>query len=96
MGFPVIRKSVDKTCGHCYQPIVFIEGSPNVFVNNLPVVRQGDHIPPHCCGKTCHVGAAVGNHSHVFANSRAIQVRTNALTCGDTSCNGSPNVFCGA
>ena len=95
MGLPVIRLGVDKTCGHCFIPIVFIEGSPNVFVNNIPVVRQGDHIMVHCCGKTCHTGMAVGNHSGVYANNRAIQVQTNAVTCGDTSCNGSPNVFCG-
>src|ERR1700745_1082734 len=94
MGMPVIRKGVDLTCGHCYYPVVFIQGSPDVFVNSIPVVRQGDPINTHCCGKTCHIGTAVGNHSGVYANNRAIQVRTNSVTCGDTSCNGSPNVFC--
>jgi uncharacterized Zn-binding protein involved in type VI secretion len=74
---------------------MFIEGSPNVIVNNQSVVRQGDHILVHCCGNTCHVGTAVGNRSKVYANNKAIQVRTNSVTCGDTSCNGSPNVFCG-
>lgn len=94
MGLPVIRWHVDKTCGHCYQPIAFIEGSPDVIVNNQSVVRKGDHIPSHCCGNTCHVGEAIGNSSSVFANNKPIQVQTNGLTCGDRSCNGSGDTFC--
>lgn len=96
MGLPVIRLGVDNTCGHCYEPIPFIEGSSDVFVDSIPVVRQGDMIPPHCCGYTCHVGAAIGNSSGVYANNKAVQVQTNSLTCGDTSCNGSSDVFSGA
>jgi uncharacterized Zn-binding protein involved in type VI secretion len=94
MGLPVIRWHIDKTCGHCYQPIPFIEGSPDVIVNNQSVVRQNDMIPPHCCGSSCHVGAAIGNGSNVFANNKPIQVQTNSLTCGDRSCNGSTDTFC--
>ena len=93
MGMPVIRMSVDQTCGHCYTPIEFIEGSPDVFVNNKQVVRKGDKIPEHCCGDDCHQGAAIGCGSNVYANSKPIQVQTNGLDCGDTSCNGSPDVF---
>lgn len=93
MGLPVIRKTVDKTCGHCYEPVVFIEGSPDVFVNSKPIVRKGDRIPVHCCGGDCHDGRALGCSSNVFANSKPIQVRTNGLDCGDKSCNGSPDVF---
>jgi hypothetical protein len=95
MGMPVIREGVDETCGHCFEPIPFIQGSPDVFVNNMPVVRQGDEIPPHCCFDLCHIGAAVGNSSGVYADNLAIQVQTNSLTCGDTSCNGSSDTFCG-
>jgi uncharacterized Zn-binding protein involved in type VI secretion len=95
VGLPVIRKDVDNTCGHCFQPVVFIEGSPDVIVNSHPVVRKGDHIRIHCCGQTCHVGAAIGNGSGVYANGRPIQVQTNSLTCGDTSCNGSGDTFSG-
>lgn len=94
MGLPVIRWHVDLTCGHCFEPIVFIEGSPNVIINGQSVVRQGDHIPPHCCGKVCHVGAAIGTSAMVFANNKKIQVQTDGLTCGDTSCHGSPDTFC--
>lgn len=96
MGLPVIRMGVDNTQGHCFEPIPFIEGSPDVFVNNIPVVRQGDMIPPHCCSDVCHVGAAVGNSSGVYANNRLIEVQTNNLTCGDHAANGSPDTFSGA
>jgi hypothetical protein len=96
LGLPVIRWLCDRTCGHCYIPQIFIEGSPDVIVNNYKVVRKNDHILVHCCGGTCHVGQAVGNSSNVYVNNLAVQVQTNSLTCGDTSCNGSPTVFCGA
>jgi hypothetical protein len=96
MGMPVIRWLIDRTCGHCYIPQIFIEGSPDVMVNNQKVVRKTDHILIHCCGGSCHVGAAMGNGSQVFANNLQIQVQTNNLDCGDTSCNGSSDVFCGA
>lgn len=92
----VVREFVDQTCGHCYTPTIFIEGSPDTFVNALPVVRKGDAILPHCCGNTCHGGSAVGNSSNVYVNGRLLQVVTNSVTCGDHSCAGSPDTFCGA
>ena len=96
VALPVIRWLIDLTCGHCFIPIMFIEGSPDVIVNNYLVVRQNDSIEVHCCFFVCHAGLAMGNHSGVYANNRLVQVQTNGVTCGDTSCNGSPDVFSGA
>lgn len=40
----------DLTTGHgCYPPQEIVEGSPNVFVNNRHVVRNGDHVDYHTC-----------------------------------------------
>jgi hypothetical protein len=94
VGLPVIRWQIDNTCGHCYFPVPFIEGSADVLTNNMHTVRKGDHIRKHCCGKKCHVGAAKGSSGGVYVNNRPIQVQTNAVDCGDRSCNGSNNVLC--
>ena len=86
---------MDYTQGHCYEPQIFIQGSPDVFVNTYKVVRKTDQILPHCCGASCHVGEAVGNNSGVYANNLLVEVQTNDLTCGDHAANGSPDVYCG-
>lgn len=94
MPYPVVRITVDHTAGHsCYPPTVFTKGSPNVRANNIPVVRQGDPIKPHCCPDSCHGGSAVGNSCSVFVNNRPVQHVINGVTCGDTSAQGSPNTF---
>lgn len=89
----VVRRGVDRTTGHgCYPPTVFTVGSPNTFANNIPIVRQGDPIRPHCC-RSCHGGAAIGNRKGVYINNRLVQVVTNGVTCSDRSAQGSPDTF---
>jgi len=98
MNMPrVIRKGVDDSAGHgCYPPRSADEGSPNVFVNGIPVVRVGDHYPTHCCpGGPCHDGVASGGSSSVFVNGKPVHRNGDAISCGDTASNGSPNVFAG-
>jgi uncharacterized Zn-binding protein involved in type VI secretion len=89
MPFPVVRANSDLTTGHSvYDPTTFQSGSENVFVNNLPVVRQSDPIDPHP-----HDGGAVGNQGGVMANNLPIQHVTNEVDCGDHSAEGSPDTF---
>lgn len=93
MPFPIVRKGVDRTTGHgCYPPTVFSMGSANTFVNNIPVVRKGDRIRPHCC-TSCHSGSAIGNSCGCLVNNRPLQHVINGVTCGDHSAQGSPNTF---
>jgi uncharacterized Zn-binding protein involved in type VI secretion len=85
---------VDKTHGHpTAGATVFTEGSPNVFCNNLPVVRKGDPIEPH--GLTQHNGKAEGNTLGIFCNNLPIQLVGDKVDCGDVSEEGSPDVICG-
>jgi uncharacterized Zn-binding protein involved in type VI secretion len=88
----VIRKDVDFSLGHCFFPRPSIEGSNNVFANNIPVVRAGDYYPTHTCGSSSHDGRATST-SNVFVNNKPIHRSGDAITCGDTAFNGSPNVF---
>lgn len=95
MGKPVVRLG-DYSCGHgCFPPRPNDEGSPNVFVNGLPVHRLGDHWVTHCCGPACHDGVASSGSSTVFVNGKAICRVGDSISCGDTMCDGSPNVFAG-
>lgn len=88
----VIRKDVDISFGHCFSPRPCVTGSNDVFVNNIPVCREGDYYPTHCCGSSCHDGVAV-SASNVFVNNRKIHRFGDRISCGDTANNGSLNVF---
>jgi uncharacterized Zn-binding protein involved in type VI secretion len=75
MALPVARIG-DPDIPHC-GPMVRAMGSPNVFVNMLPVSRQGDFNTPHLlpAGDFCAVHAApiaIGS----------LTVRVNLRGCG--------------
>jgi len=94
---PVTRVDVDASTGHdCFVPRPNTpNGSPNVFVNNLGVVRVTDPWPPHCCGPTCHDGDQSAGSTTVFVNGLALTRIGDAISCGDASAAGSPDVICG-
>lgn len=88
----VIRKGVDYSLGHCFNPRPAVEGSSDVFCNNIPVVRAGDYYPVHSCGSKSHDGRATSS-SNVFVNNKPIHRSGDPITCGDTASNGSSDVF---
>jgi uncharacterized Zn-binding protein involved in type VI secretion len=70
------------------------QGSPNVFVNDKPVHRVGDHWITHCNSKNqCHDGVAAPNGRNVYANGKARTAIGDPISCGDTMKTGSSNVF---
>lgn len=85
----------DMASGHgCWPAHPSIEGSPNVFVNGIPVVRVGDAYQPHTCVST-HGGNLAAGSSSVFVNGKAIGRVGDPVSCGSTVSQGSPNVFAG-
>ena len=82
----------DKSCGHCFYPRAADQGSPNVQTNNIPQVRVGDHYPVHVCGLAFHDGNASQGSPNVQVNFQPIHRNGDAISCGDTACNGSGNV----
>lgn len=47
---PGIVRKTDMCSGHgCWPPRLPVSCSANVFVNNIPVVRNGDSLESHCC-----------------------------------------------
>ena len=89
-----IRKGVDNSQGHCFEPRPADQGSGNVFTNNIMQVRETDHYPTHTCGSESHDGNALdGTAPNVLVNTLKIHVNGDPIDCGDTAANGSPNVF---
>jgi hypothetical protein len=92
---PPATRLGDLTIGHCFFPVPLIEGSPNVFINNIPAGRVGDKYPPHTCGKATHQGKIAKGSNKVFINNISAARIGDPLTCGDTVGRGSYNVFIG-
>lgn len=94
---PAVTRVGDADVAHC-SGMVRAVGSPNVFVNNIPVSRQSDVNTSHLLpGAPCPAHAAP-----IAAGSSTVKV--NNLGCGRigdgiSGCTavaaGSPNVFAG-
>ncbi|MBR0257583.1 MAG: PAAR domain-containing protein [Synergistaceae bacterium] len=98
---PAITRSGDKCTGHsCFPSRRCSTGSPNVFVNNIPVHRQRDLWPVHCCTHSdcphgCHAGSLAKGSSSVYVNGRQLARKGDKINCGSFTAEGSPNVFAG-
>ena len=93
-GMPAVVRFGDQSCGHgCWPARPNDEVSDNVFVNGKGVHRVGDHWETHCCGDECHDGVASSGSPNVFVNGKAVCRVGDSVSCGDTMCEGSHNVF---
>ncbi len=97
---PVTRKG-DICTGHeCFPPRASVQGSPNVYVNSIPVHRQGDGWAVHTCTHPdiphgSHSSALASGSSTVYVNSRQIGRIGDPVACGSSVASGSSNVFAG-
>jgi len=92
----ITRDGVDISAGHCFPPRpTDSAGQGSVFVNNILATVVGAHYPTHKCGKSSHDGAASAGSSNVFCENIAVHRIGDAISCGDISAAGSPNVFAG-
>jgi len=86
----------DISTGHgSFPPRVNDSGSPNVFVNSMPIHRLGDHWITHCDSHSCHDGVDASGSPSVFANGRVVARIGDSISCGDMIAQGSQNVFAG-
>ena len=88
--------------GHdCFPPRKSIEGSSNVFVNGIPVHRQGDAWESHTCmcdevPHGSHGSVLGGGSGKVFVNGKPIGRIGDNVACGGNIVAGcSSNVFAG-
>jgi len=93
---PPITRIGDNGTGHgCYPARPSIGGSPNVYVNSIPVVRQGDPYDTHCCGSSCHGGNLASGSSIVYVNGLQLGRIGDPISCGSSVAVGSPNTYAG-
>jgi len=93
---PAIVRVGDTGSGHGgFSPRPNDQGSPSVFVNGIPVHRQGDHWLVHTDGFTSHDSTLASGSSTVFVNSKQIARIGDPVVCGSTCAAGSGNVFAG-
>lgn len=67
-----------------------VQGSENVFVNNLSIHRITDEWGPHD-----HTSTLGNGSSSVFANNLNVGRVGDPVACGGSVATGSPNVFAG-
>lgn len=97
---PEAHRKGDIGSGHSchFPPSPATGGSPNVFVNNRPLMRVGDAYVPHGC-PTCpkpeHPRHLAIGSSSVFINGRPAGRIGDAIDCGGQAQTGSSNVFIG-
>lgn len=94
---PVTRLS-DSGSGHgSFVPRPSSEGSGDVFVNGIPVHREGDGWVPHGSPSPSppHGGTLASGSSTVFVNGRQCGRIGDPVSCGSVVVQGSPNVFAG-
>lgn len=81
--------------GHgCFGPRQAVDGSPDVFINGIPVHRVTDKWLPHTCVSTHDSVLAVGSKT-VFVNGLNVGRIGDQIACGSTIATGSDDVFIG-
>lgn len=92
-GLSVMRVG-DFCTGHpLADPRPAVSGSFNVFINNMPVVRQGDIWAAH--GAPPHIGVSVGGSPTVLVNGLPVMRTNDPISCGSLAGQGSMDTFCG-
>ena len=91
---PGVTRLNDMSCGVDCPPTPAVECSGNVFVNGRGVVRVGDAFEPHC-DRSRHSRVVSRGSSTVYVNGKQVCRIGDSLSCGDTVCEGSSNVFAG-
>lgn len=97
MSIPVVRMGIDLCTGHpgpgFFMSRPALAGSPDVFVEGIPIVRVGDMWAPHTNRQTVHQGSGATGSPTVFANGVPIQRIGDLIDCGSLCMMGSITVF---
>jgi len=95
---PQVARLGDQGSGHsCWPPRPNDQGSPDVYVNGLPLHRQTDHWMPHTCPSipNTHDGSLASGSSTVYCNGLQVGRVGDPVDCGSTVAQGSPDVYAG-
>ena len=92
---PSASRLGDTCSGHdCFPASPAIGGSPNVDINGISGLRQGDAVAPHGCGRCKPHGRSVSDGSPtVYVNGRPLAGIGDGISCGGEVAVGSVDVF---
>jgi len=92
---PRTSRITDLGSGHgCFPPSPAIEGSPDVFINDLKALRQGDALAPHGCSNCPpHARAVSGGSPSVYVNGKPLARLGDAINCGGKMQQASGDVY---
>lgn len=93
---PGVTRQGDITTGHapCFPPRPPTSWSPNVFCNDLPVIRVTDTYAPHATPPCIpHDGFLSVGSPNVFCNDLQLGRIGDPVSCGDYVAIGSTNVI---
>lgn len=81
---PEAGRKGDNGSGHgCYPSSPAISGSPDVWIDGIQALRQGDALAAHACPNTVPHGRTVsGGSPTVFINGRPLARVGDAIDCG--------------
>lgn len=97
---PKATRLGDFGSGHAchFPPTPSIQASPDVFVEKVAIVRQGDAYAPHGCS-TCpappHARSLAGGSGSVFINGKPAGRVGDAISCGGDAAAGASTVNIG-
>ena len=90
---PQLHRKGDLCTGHgCWPPRPSIQGSPDVFTNNIRQHRVTDGWAAHCC-QSCHSSTQCDGSPDVFANTLKVARKGDPVCCGSACMTHSPDVF---
>lgn len=97
---PQAHRRADIGSAHAchFPPTPATGGSPDVFVNNRPLMRVGDAYVPHgcpACPQPPHPRALAAGSATVFINGKPAGRIGDAINCGGNAQTGSSDVFIG-
>lgn len=95
---PAVTRKGDVCTGHgCWPPRGSTGGSGNVFVNGIPVHRQGDGWGAHTCPAIpeTHASSLASGSGTVYANGKQVGRVGDQVACGSSVAAGSGDVFAG-
>lgn len=94
---PPVTRVGDCNTGHDSCPgVPLSSGSPNVFVNGIPVGRIGDPYVTHGCPiHKPHVPTLASGSGSVLVNGIPVSRIGDSVSCGGSAAVGSPNVIVG-
>jgi uncharacterized Zn-binding protein involved in type VI secretion len=93
---PGVSRLGDVCTGHGpFPPRSSVGSSPDVYVNGIPVHRQGDGWADHCYKRSCHAGSLAKGSGTVYVNNKQISRIGDPVDCGSSIAKGSSDVFAG-